>query len=141
MRQIAPYPLWLGHAGDGRDTHLILDTGLAAVVQLAVEEPTLQLPRELVYCRFPVLDGASNDLKILDLAMTTIANLLEKNIPLLVCCDSGTSRSPALAAAALALVYQENPDRCLEQILEHHPADVVPGLWNDVRSAFAAQRG
>jgi hypothetical protein len=140
MRQIEPHALWLGHAGDGRDPRAILDAGIQAVVQLAAEEPDLELPRDLIFCRFPLIDGPSNDLKLLDLATTTVANLLEKNVPLLVCCGGGMSRSPAIAAAALAMVYQEQPDDCLKQIAEHHPADVVPGLWFDVKRILDRQR-
>lgn len=141
MRQVEPYSLWLGHAGDGGDCQAILAADIKAVVQLAAEEPPLGLPRELISCRFPLVDGPGNDLKLMDLATTTVANLLEKNIPVLVCCGGGMSRSPAVAAAALSMVYQESPDDCLKQIAEHHPADVVPGLWADVTRMLAYQRG
>jgi protein-tyrosine phosphatase len=140
MRQIEPYSLWLGHAGDGRDVQVILGAGIQAVVQLAAEEPLPELPRELTFCRFPLLDGAGNELKLLDLATTTVANLLEKSVPVLVCCGAGMSRSPAVAAAALSMVYQETPEDCLKQIAEHHPADVVPGLWVDVKRMLERQR-
>src|SRR5207247_693921 len=98
MRQVLPHSLWLGHAGDGRDFRLILDTGIQAVVQLAAEEPALQLPRELIYCRFPLVDGPGNDAKLLYLATATVASLLERSLPVLVCCGAGMSRSPAIAA-------------------------------------------
>jgi protein-tyrosine phosphatase len=140
MRQIMPHALWLGHAGDGRDFPRICAAGIQAVVQLAAEESPLELPRDLLYCRFPLLDGPGNDVKLLSLAATTIANLLEKKIPTLVCCGGGMSRSPALAAAALAMVYQEDADQCLKQIAEHHPADVLPGLWSEVKALVEGQR-
>jgi protein-tyrosine phosphatase len=134
MRQIPPHALWLGHAGDGRDFRAILDARIQAVVQLAAEEEPLGLPRELMYCRFPLLDGAGNDEKLLHLAVTSVANLLESRIPTLVCCGGGMSRSPAIVAAALAVVFQEKLEQCLERIAAHHPSDVVPALWNDVKA-------
>jgi hypothetical protein len=140
MRQILPFSLWLGHAGDGSDPRAILDAGMKAVVQLAAEEPPLPLPRDLIACRFPLLDGPGNDLTVLHLAVTTVANLLEKRVPLLVCCGGGMSRSPSVAAAALATVYQENPDDCLKRIAEHQPADVAPGLWNEIKSLLDADK-
>ena len=118
----------------------ILAAGIQAVVQLAAEEATLELPRDLLYCRVPILDGPGNDFKLLSLAATTIANLLEKKLPTLVCCGGGMSRSPALAAAALAMVYQDDADKCLKQIAEHHPADVVPGLWSEVKGLVEGDR-
>src|SRR3954465_13599226 len=121
MRQILPPPLWIGHAGDGGDYRHILDAGIAAIVQLAEEEPPLQPPRELVYCRFPLVDGAGNDRQGVYLALTTVANLRGRPVPTLVGCGVGLSRAPAIAAAALAMVFQEEPDACLKQVAEHHP--------------------
>lgn len=133
MRQISAHLLWLGHAGDGRDYRRILDTGIQAVVQLAAEEQVLELPRDLIYCRFPLVDGPGNDWKVLQLAITTVANLLEKKVPALVVCGAGLSRSPAIAAAALALVFQQSADECLKQVAEHSPADVAPAMWEEVK--------
>jgi hypothetical protein len=140
MRQIQPHLLWLGHADDGRDYQCVLDSGIGAIVQIALEEPALQPPREILYFRIPLVDGPGNDLKHLYLAVTSVANLLEKRVPTLVCCSGGLSRSPAIAAAALSMVYQENLDDCLKQVAEHHPADVTPGFWNDVKGLLESDR-
>ena len=96
-----PIPLWLGHAADAQDFKRILDLEITALVQLAAEEAPLQPPRELIYCRFPLVDGPGNDASLLSLAITTLANLLEKRKSVLVCCGAGLSRSPAVAAAVL----------------------------------------
>jgi hypothetical protein len=140
MRPIPPHALWIGHAGDGRDFRHILDEGIEAVVQLAEEEPTLPLPRELLYCRFPLIDGPGNAPNVLNLAITTVANLLERKVPTLLCCGAGLSRSPVIAAAALSQVYQEDPDESLKQVAEHHPADVLPGLWQEVKRLLESER-
>src|SRR5262245_10068921 len=136
MRQIAPHALWLGHAADGEDFRNIFDAGIKAVVQLAAEEATIEMPRQLIYCRFPVIDGPGNRWKLLHLATTTVAGLLDNRVPVLVCCGGGMSRSPAIAAAAMAMVYKLSPDECLKKIAEHHSIDVVPALWNDVKSCL-----
>ncbi len=141
MRQIVPHSLWIGHAGDGREPRAILDAGIQAVVQVAVEEPPLELPRDLIYCRFPLVDGTGNPGKLLYLAATTVGNLLEGRVPLLVCCSGGMSRAPAIAAAALAMVYQEDPHDTLKQIAERQPHDVTPGFWAEVKAMVDAQRG
>ena len=134
MRQILPHTLWLGHAADAHDFKRMFDLDINALVQLAVEEAPLQPPRELIYCRFPLVDGPGNDTSLLSLAITTLANLLEKRKSVLVCCGAGLSRSPAVAAAALSMVFQEPPDDCLKQVAEHHPADVAPGLWQEIKT-------
>jgi protein-tyrosine phosphatase len=141
MRQILPYQLWLGNARDAHEFRAILDAGIMAVVQLAVEEPPVMLPREMLYCRFPIIDGTGSDPKTLDLAIITVANLLEKRVPTLVCCGAGMSRSPAIAAAALSLVYQEPADECLKKVAEHFPADVAPAFWNEVKLMVASGLG
>jgi hypothetical protein len=136
MRQVIDYPLWIGHAGDGADFRQVLDAGIRAIVQVAFEEPPLHPPRELLYFRFPLIDGPDNESANLALAITTLANLLEKGMPTLVCCGAGMSRSPAIAAAALSMVYQESPEECLKQVGEagDQPMDVAPGLWAGVKA-------
>ncbi len=132
MTQVQPYPLWLGHAGEGQDYRHIFDSGIKALVDLAFEEPPTKPPRELIYLRFPILDGAGNRGEILFLAVSSVATLLKMHIPLLVICGGGISRAPAVAAAALALLENEAPETCLERVVAHHSSDVSPGLWNEV---------
>jgi len=137
MRQIFPHFLWIGHAADGRDYRGQLRLGIRAVLQVAAEEPALQPPRGLLYCRFPLLDSPGNDARLLDMAITTLASFLERRLPTLVVCGVGMSRGPAIAAAALARMYAETADDCLKRVAEHHPADVAPGLWEEVTSLLA----
>lgn len=140
MNQIQPYSLWLGHAGEGRDLRQMLDQGIQALVHLAIEEPPATPPRELTYCRFPILDGAGNHPELLFLAASTIASLVRLRVPTLVTCGAGLSRSPALTAAALAMVVQQPPDDCLKRVVEHHASDVSPGLWSQITGMVPAAR-
>ena len=133
MKRIDDLPLWLGHAGDGRDQRQILATGIRAVVQLALEEPPLAPPRELLYLRFPLLDGEGNEPVLLELAIRTVASLLQARLPTLVCCGGGMSRSPAVAAAALASVGDGDASACLQKIEHFGPMDVSPGLWREIQ--------
>jgi hypothetical protein len=133
MNQIHPHPLWLGHAGDGRDARRILDADIKAVVHLAAEEPSPQLPRDLLFFRFPVIDGADNSNHLMLLALGTVSHLLTMRLPTLVYCSAGMSRSPAIAAGAIALVTGTPPDECLREIAQHRATDVSPGLWASVK--------
>ena len=140
MNQILPYPLWLGHAGESRDFQKIFDLGVKVLVQLAAEEPSLQTPRELVFCRFPLLDGSGNRAELLFLAVSTVASLIKMRVPTLVTCGAGISRCPAVTAAALSMIYHEPPESYLEKILEHHHADVSPGFWQEITSLLPTLR-
>jgi hypothetical protein len=132
MHQIKPYGVWVGHAGDGLAYPEVLDKGIRAIVQVAAEEAPLQPPRELIFCRVPLLDGAQDDLDLLYLAIRCVEVLLRKEIPTLVCCSAGMSRSPAIVAAALALVLQVGLDECLKSVTDHHATDISPGFLRDV---------
>ena len=91
-------------------------------------------PRDLIACRFPLLDGVGNRPELLALAVRTVAGLLAAEVPTLVCCSAGMSRSLAVLAAVLAWVNHEPPQDCLKRIAAHHPSDVSPGLWKEVAS-------
>jgi protein-tyrosine phosphatase len=132
MNRVQPHALWIGHAGDARDVRQLMDADVKAVVQVAAEEPPLALPRELIYCRFPLIDGQGNRPELLYLAVSVVASLIKLRVPTLVCCGMGESRSPAVAAAALAMVHQEPCEDWLPRVVEHHASDVSPGLWGEV---------
>jgi protein-tyrosine phosphatase len=141
MRQIVPHPLWLGHIGDARNLRTLFGAGIAALVDLAREEPPQATHRELIYCRFPIEDGNDNPPALLRLAVQTIAGLIVANIPTLVFCGAGMSRTPALAAAALAVAVGGSHEEWLERLKQIGPADVSPGLWQEVRALCQALRG
>lgn len=132
MHRIEPLPLWIGHAGDGRDPKAMGEVGLAAVVQLAMEEPIPILPRDVLLFRVPILDGDGNDPVRLCLAIDLVSQLLQQRLATLVCCSAGASRSPAVAAVAMARIIGRTPVDCLKVTRDQHPTDVSPGLWNEL---------
>jgi protein-tyrosine phosphatase len=132
VREIVPNLLWIGNAADGRDADRLLQAGVAAVVNLAAEEPSPVLPRSMIYCRLPVMDGDQDDESVLDLAIQTVVSLLKKQIPTLVHCSAGMSRSPAVAAAALSIVQGGTPEERLKEIAAGRPHDISPQLWEAV---------
>jgi protein-tyrosine phosphatase len=138
MNQIKPHPLWVGHAGEGQAWGELFDKGIKAIVQLAAEEPAFQVPRELIYCRFPLVDGAGNDASLLELAIASVAGLLKKELATLVCCGGGMSRSPAIAAAALATLGQATLEDCLQTVAAYHRSDLSPALWSEIQRVFTS---
>jgi hypothetical protein len=137
MRRVEPYALWIGHAGDAGNMPGLHEAGIRALVQLAIEEPAASPPRDLIFLRVPLVDGAGNPSELLSLAIRTVARLLELRIPTLVCCGAGMSRSPCIAAAALALAFQLTPEDALERVKNSGACDVAPGLWEDMRDLRA----
>lgn len=132
MRKIPERSLWLGHAGDTRDSHLILSEGIEAVVELADSEPLATLPRELVRLRFPLSDDGNNPPWLLRFAAESVAALIRARVPTLVCCSAGMSRSLTIVAAALGLAERRSLADALNLIAVHGPADISPGLLRQV---------
>jgi protein-tyrosine phosphatase len=141
MRLIPATSLWLGHAGDARDLRAVLAAGIDALVDLAVEEPPAKLTREIVYARFPLVDGSGNAEWLLRAALVTTTCLLRERTPTLIFCGAGMSRSPAVAAGALALHTGRPPEDCLAEVLRGGPGDVSPALGADVRRVLAGLAG
>ena len=133
MRVVTPGRLWLRNAADARDLQGIMDAGILAVVDLAVEELTPTLPRSTVYCRFPIVDGEQATQGTLRIAIETVASLLRREIPTLVFCGAGMSRSPSVVAAALSVAEGGKLDDRLKQVVAGHPHDVSPRHWAIVR--------
>jgi len=138
FREIHPERLFIGNALEARDLRLLFEHQISAVVDLAVNEPPAQLAREMIYCRIPILDGEGNSQAILETAISCVVSLAEQNFRTLVACSAGMSRSPAIAAAAIAILDQSSPDACLKAITTNAPHDVSPLLWSSVLRAHGA---
>src|SRR5262245_28059740 len=138
MRPIPGSSLWLGHVGDTRDLRAVHRAGLLALVDLAVNEPPVAVTRDLVYCRFPLVDAPGNPPWLLRAAIETTAGLVRDDVSTLVFCAHGLSRTPAIAAAALALAWGLTPEDALAVVARAGPADVTPGLWQEVRAVVAS---
>ena len=140
MREVVPQLLWIGSAADARDWRRLMQQGIAAVVDLAIEEPSAQLPHEMVYCRVPLVDGGENASLRMIAAVQTVALLLEERVPTVVACGAGMSRAPAVVAVAAALVSGLTPDECLNNIATHAPHDVSATLWRDLLAVYEVLR-
>jgi hypothetical protein len=135
MRKVKDCSLWVGNAGAARDTQAVLAAGVSAVVDLAGMNEPLRLPRDLIGLRFPLADGADNPPWLVCAAVQAVAGLLRLNVPTLVACDGGMSRSLAVAAAALwfQMPLKTALDEVLAKVTADGPADVHPVLWADVK--------
>lgn len=136
MRAIANSLLWLGHRGDVRDLSMILDAGIQTIIDLADNEPVLPLTRDLVYCRYPLRDGAGNPIWLLQSAITCVESMLRLSVPTLMVCSAGMSRSPLIAAAGLAKWNNGTLKEGIQTVQQSGPMDISPGLMQDVAALF-----
>ncbi len=139
MREIIPNLVWIGNAQDGRNVEAVLRLGIEAVIDLAIEEPPLVFPRETIYCRFPLIDGAGNAPALIHAAIDTTIGFIEGHVPTLVTCNGGMSRSPAIVAAALVSVDNMTPEKALEQVARIGPHDVSTTFWAEVKREAASR--
>ena len=137
MREVIAGKLWIGNAGDARDVSRVLAAGVAAIVDLAIEEPPVVYPRDITYCRFPLLDGSGNPAARLHSAINAASGLIKSRIPTLIACSGGMSRAPVITAAALARATGIALQQALGEVLGTGPRDVAPGLWADVQAIAA----
>lgn len=140
MRRVPGYALWIGHAGDVRNLPGLHAAGIAAVVDLAVQEAPGPIARDLLHARFPLVDGSVNPPWMLRAAVEMVARLVRERVPTLVGCGAGMSRSPCIAGAAVARVRGCPADEGLAIVLESAPADVSPAFWNEAREAISDLR-
>lgn len=140
MRRIDGYELWVGHAGSVPDAGALARKGIAAVVDLAVDETPRAFGREAVACRFPLTDGGGNPPALVASAVTAVAGLVQARLPTLVYCSMGLSRSPCVAAGAIALVSGRPEHECLALVTTGAPADVSPAMWAQVVRAVQSIR-
>tara|TARA_R110002072_G_scaffold302999_2_gene491064 strand:- start:12913 stop:13386 length:474 start_codon:yes stop_codon:yes gene_type:complete len=132
MREIYANQLWTANAREARDAAGLFAAEIPTVVDLAYEESPALLPRQMAYCRFPVVDGAGNDPSLLRLALLTTVELLRCEVRTVVACSAGMSRSPTIAIGALAVYLDQSPETVLERANEQSAIDLHGALWIEV---------
>ena len=140
MQEIHPSQLWLGNVGDLRAPGDLFDVGIAAVVDLAAEEQCAALPRQLIYCRFPLTDGAGNESSTLLQSVQTLTDLLCSKTRTIVVCSAGMSRSPVIATFALASFLQCAPNQIVDQLAATRSLEINKALWDDVMGVWPGIR-
>jgi protein-tyrosine phosphatase len=130
--------LWTGNAREAREVRAVLSFGIGAVVDLAMEEPPILFPRDVIYCRFPLVDGAGNLPAVVKAAVETTNQLIRGNVPTLVACGAGMSRSAAIVAVALARFEGITLQQALSRVAASGPHDVSGAFWADVQQASDA---
>jgi hypothetical protein len=132
MRQLEELSLWIGNARDARDIKNVLNLGIKTIIDLALEESPVHPTRDLVYLRFPLLDGLGNASWLMRAALTMVDLSIRSHIPTMIACGAGMSRSPAVAAIAAAPFLGIEPAAVLVSLQKLGPIDISPTLWQDL---------
>ena len=140
MHEIHPKLLWVGHALDVREPRAVIDAGITAIIDLAYEEAVAQIPRSLTYCRFPLHDGGGNPPEQLVQVLRSATGFLRSGTPTMIACSAGLSRSPTVAAFALAHHLSQTPEEVLTRIADVKALEWNSELWSDMAAAAARFR-
>jgi protein-tyrosine phosphatase len=128
--------LWMGNARDARSLTQLYEIGIEAIVDLAYEERPAELPRELIYCRIPLIDGQGNPAWKLRLAIDSLDELISAGAKTLVSCSAGLSRTPAIVAASLSQHQHTTLNEALASLADFGRLDVSPGLIQEISQAL-----
>ena len=137
MFELLPKQLRVANAIEVRDAKLLFETEIAAVVDVAYEESPARLPRQFVYCRYPLNDGGGNSATMIRLAVRTLVELIRAEMPTAIACSAGVSRSPTIAALAVAELKTVSPNTILQQIAKQRPLQLNAVFWNDALAALS----
>jgi hypothetical protein len=140
MRKIPEFPLWLGNVIDLRDMRALHSAGIQAIVDLAGNEPPTVVSRELTYLRFPLIDGEGNAPTLMRMAIDNVCWLARSKTSTLICCSAGMSRSPAVAAMAIAQLRNQSANESLEYVRKAMRMDVSPVFWNELQRTVSAKQ-
>jgi protein-tyrosine phosphatase len=132
MRQIEELSIWIGTARDARDIKNVLSLGIKTIVDLALEEIPVQPTRDLVYLRFPLMDGTGNPTWLIQAVLHMVDLCIRSRVPTLIACGAGMSRSPSIAAIAAAPFLGVEPADVLLALKNQGPIDVSSSLWQEL---------
>jgi protein-tyrosine phosphatase len=108
--------LFIGTVEEAGAEALMREYDIEVIVSLTHEGPDDGFPSDLKVVRLPMKDGPQNDQQVFEQAVTHVLSRLRSGDNVLVHCSAGASRSPAVAATALALYNEVGLETGFEQI-------------------------
>lgn len=114
--------LFVGTVEDAGDKALIREHSISVIVSLTHSKPDDGFPSDLTVENVPMRDGPRNDQQRFGRAVTYVLSCLKTGDSLLVHCSAGASRSPAVAATALALYDEIGLEAAFEQVVKRRNA-------------------
>jgi atypical dual specificity phosphatase len=134
--------LYVGGLEAAADGATLRAAGIEVVVGLTHSTPTDGYPAGPRVVREPMRDGPQNDAAAFERAVEATREAVAADRPTLVHCSAGSSRSVAVAAAALACASDRSLETAVERVIERRPpADPHPALVRRAATAYAARTG
>lgn len=116
--EMPDYELYIGDARDASDHEKIENRDVDSVLKLTHNGNKDGYPESVDIHEHSMRDGPQNDPEIFRQAVETLQKLFEKEETVFVHCNAGSSRSPTVSAAALALHEEVEFETALEAIRE-----------------------
>ena len=139
MDEVVP-GLYVGTTADATDEHLLREQGVTAIVSLTHE--ALDAASDHTVVDVPLTDGPQHDREAFDQAVTETLVRLDAAEPVLVHCAAGSSRSPSVAATALALHAGLALDAAFTQVADRRDAvDPHEALVRQAARVYVGRRG
>jgi protein-tyrosine phosphatase len=112
------YELYIGDARDASDHEKIENREVDSVLKLTHNGPQDGYPNSVDVHDFGMRDGPQNDRETFRKAVSRLLGLFQDGETVFVHCNAGSSRSPTVSAAALALHEGVEFESALETIRE-----------------------
>ena len=113
--------LFVGTLDDATDSHRLEEDEITTVVSLTHETPDLSEPTLNIYS-IPLIDGPQNNRDQFTKAVQQTVAALADGERVLVHCAAGASRSPTVAATALALTEEMELQNAIQQVADNRDA-------------------
>lgn len=121
--------LFIGTLADAGDAERLRERGIDVVVSLTHGAPDGGFPSGTTVRSHPMTDGPQNERAAFEAAVSAVRAGLDADETLLVHCQSGASRSPTVAATALALEQEIDLETAFQRVTERRDAvDPHPAL-------------
>ena len=113
--------LFVGTLADATDSHRLETHEITTVVSLTHQTPDLSEPTLNIYS-IPLIDGPQNNRDQFTKAVQETVTALADGGRVLVHCAAGASRSPTVAATALALTEEIELQNAIQQVADNRDA-------------------
>jgi protein-tyrosine phosphatase len=113
--------LFIGSIENVEKTQPLREHGITTTISLTHADYSEKVPVGMDMLRHPMVDGPQADFDTFARAVRDAVTALRDGDRVLVCCSAGASRSPAVAATALAVVSDLDLNDAFQQVSSRRP--------------------